>query len=229
MFEESLETAVAQEQIPPTDPVQQVPVESPADRNWKAMRERAEQAERRAQELERSIAQQQQPKQEEEDFNFGVDDDGLTEGKHLKKAYKSLKDDLKQTKKQLEQFNNMSAEMRLRSKFSDFDAVMTPENMKQLAIMKPAIARSIAANNDLYDQGETAYDAIRAFVKSESFESTDKRIEENKQKPRSVASIAPQTAETPLTKVADYDRRVLTEERKEQLRRQVAEARMHRT
>jgi hypothetical protein len=56
----------------------------------------------------------------------------------------------------------------------------------------------------------------------------DKRIEQNKNKPRSIANVAPQTGDTPLTKVGDYDRRILTEERKAEIRRQVEEAKRNR-
>ena len=40
--------------------------------------------------------------------------------------------------------------------------------------------------------------------------------------------MAPQTADTPLAKVGDYDRRILTEERKAEIRRQVEEAKRNR-
>lgn len=210
-----------------SDGRQEQQAEAPAQQNWRLMRERAEAAERKAQEYERLLQAQQQP-QEREDDDLDIADDALTEGKHLKRAYKALRNDYKQTKAQLEAFNAMSAEMRLRSKFSDFDSIVTTENMEKLARQKGSLARSIAANPDLYDKGETAYDAIKAWVATEKYEEQEKKLEENRNKPKAAASAAPQAADTPLTRIADYDRRILTEERKDQLRRQVEEAKRYR-
>lgn len=205
--------------------------EPTSNQAWKAMRQRAEAAERRAQELEQMAVQSASGAVEtdDDDFNLGIEDESLAEGKHVKKAYKSLKKELKETKKQLEHFNSMSAEMRLRSKFTDFDKVITEENMQRLAAQKPSLARSIAANPDLYDKGETAYDAIKSWIMTETFPETEKRIEENKQKPKSAGSSPAQAADTPLVRIEDYDRRVLTPERKQEIMRQVQQYKQFRT
>jgi hypothetical protein len=210
--------------------------ESQKETNFRLLRERAEQAERRALELERMIQanmSQNQPSQkmqvEEDDDDLGISDDTYIEGKHLKKYVKSLKQELKNTRKQFEEYNQKTtldqAEMRLKGQFTDFDSVVSRENLEKLASAKPALYRSIMATNDIYDRGYTAYEMIKASgLIGEPYTQTDKKLEENKSKPRSAANAGPQTAETPLVRVGDYDRRVLTEERKEQLRRQVEEA-----
>ncbi len=208
--------------------------ETAAQINWRQMRQEKEAAERRAQDYERKLQdiqrslQPQQQEQQEPDEDLGIDDDALSEGKHLKKIYKKLNNENKAFRAQLEQFNNYQAEMKLRAKFTDFDSVVTEDNIKKLMATKGSMARSIMANPDLYDKGETAYEAIKTWVTSEDYTAQEKKLEENKNKPKSSSSIAPQTAETPLAKIGDYDRRVLTEERKNQLRQQVEEAKRNR-
>jgi hypothetical protein len=229
------EQPVVQEQ--PT--VQQVREASKAE-NIRIMRERAEQAEKRALELERIIQtnmsqnQQGQKLQVEDDDDFGISDDDYIEGKHLKKYVRSLKQEVKNTKKQLEEWQQQSsitqAEVRLKSQFSDFDSVVSKENIEKLAEEKPVLYRTMLANKDIYDRGYTAYELIKnSGILAQDYSREDKRIEDNKIKPRSAANISPQSGETPLTRVGDYDRRILTEERKSQLRKQVEEARRNRS
>ena len=64
--------------------------------------------------------------------------------------------------------------------------------------------------------------------KDSQYSNQDKRLEENKAKPRAIGNASPQAGDTPLSKVGDYDRRILTEERKDQLRKQVEEAKRNR-
>ncbi len=208
--------------------------ETDREKNFRVLRERSEQAERRAAEMERQIQalQQAQKAAPQEDDEMHFDDEGYVEGKQLKKYVKTLKTEMKQMRQQLQesqqQTHQSSAEMRLKSRYSDFDSVVTPDNIQKLATLKPSLYRSLMSNTDLYDKGETAYDSIKAFVATERYEAEDRRLEENAKKPRSSAVAPSQSADSPLARVGDYDRRILTEERKEQLRQQVAQAKMYR-
>ena len=249
MFDE-LDTNTQQyEQTQPqeqeTQPVQQQnsTQESQKEANMRILRERAEAAERRALELERMVQMnmsqnnQQAPQKlqlTEEEDDFDLSDDTYIEGKHLKKYVKSLKQELKNTKKQFEEFHQQNslaqAEVKLKSQFSDFDSVVSAENLEKLKLQKPSLFRSIMSNPDIYDRGYTAYELIKnSGMVNESYQQVDKRLEENKAKPRSAANASPQTGETPLARVGDYDRRILSEERKEQLRRQVEEAKRYKS
>jgi hypothetical protein len=211
------------------------PQESKQSDNFRMLRDRADAAERRALELERVIKMnmsQNQPSakiQVEEEEDYGFKDDDYIEGKQLKKLIKSLKQENSTTKKQFEEFHQQNAlaqaEIKLKSQFADFDSIVSKENIEKLAASKPSLYRSIMANQDIYDRGYTAYEMIKGSgMLSENYAQQDKRLEENRAKPRSAANVAPQTGDTPLARVGDYDRRVLTEERKDQLRRQVEEA-----
>ena len=231
---------VVQEQ-PKEEPKEQAkPKESDKDLNNRILRERTEAAERRAQdierrnfELERILREQTQPVQKQQpvdDDDLPLDDDIYVDGKQFKKYVKGLKQELKETKKQFEQQQQQSslemAERTLRAQFSDFDSIVTEDNLKKLASQEPVLFRSIMANQNIADRGHSAYKMIKSSgILSDQYAAVDKKIEDNKSKPRSAANAGPQSAETPLTRVGDYDRRILTEERKQQLRRQVEEAR----
>jgi hypothetical protein len=222
-----------QEQAVQAKPAQQ---EGQKEANMRILRERAENAERRSAELERMVqmnmSQQQSNKiqiDDGDDDDFGVSDDTYIEGKHLKKYVKNLKQELKNTRKQFEEYNQQNAlnnaEMRLKTQFNDFDSVVTKENLEKLNQQKPALYRTILANADVYDKGYAAYEFIKnSGIVADQYQEIDRRVEENRSRPRSAANAAPQSGDTPLTRVGDYDRRILTEERKDLLRRQVEEA-----
>lgn len=244
---DELDTATQQytqsESEPSVNPTEQI-VEPPAqqdsqkEQNFRLLRERAEAAERKSQELERMIQMNMSQNQQstklqvvEDDDDIDIPDDTYIEGKHLKKYVKNLKKELKDTKREIreatERTATSQAEFRLKSEYSDFDKIVTKENLEKLQHLKPSLYRSLVANPDIYDRGCTAYDMIKyspLFDKQE-YQQIDQKMEDNRSKPRSAGSAAAgQTGDTPLARVGDYDRRVLTEERKSQLRRQVEEA-----
>jgi hypothetical protein len=224
----------AEQEQPVDKPQQTVAQDSQKEANMRILRERAEAAEQRSRELERmmqmNMSQQQTSKMQiEEDDDFDMSDDTYVEGKHLKKYVKNLRQELKNTKKQFEEYNQQSslnnAEMRLKNQFGDFDVIVTKENLEKLSAQKPSLYRTILANPDVYDKGYAAYEFIKnSGISNGQYQELDRKVEENRTKPRSAANAAPQSGDTPLARVGDYDRRILTDERKDQLRRQVEEA-----
>jgi hypothetical protein len=231
-----------QEQPQPEQKAEEPKREDTKEQNMRALRQQAEDerrarldTERKLQELEQFVRgqqpQQQQPVEEEVDFD--IKDEDFVEGKHVKKPMRKFQKELKETRKKLEEqsqyFASVTAETRLKSQFNDFDTIVTKENLERLAQTKPSLYRTMMSNPDLYDKGYTAYEMIRGSgINTTEYETEDNRINSNKTKPRSVSAAAPQAQEAPLARAADYDRRVLTEERKEQLRRQVEEAKRNR-
>ena len=124
-----------------------------------------------------------------------------------------------------------NAQVLLKSQFNDFDTVVSEENLKKLSDTQPVLYRTLLASSDIYDRGYSAYAMIKNsnIIKNNSqYSDQDKRLEENKAKPRAIGNASPQSGDTPLSKVGDYDRRILTEERKDQLRKQVEEAKRNR-
>ncbi len=200
----------------------------------RVLRERADAAERRNRELESMIQQNMNQQkankmQIDDSDDFDMSDDTYVEGKHLKKYVKTLKQELKNQRQQFEEFNQKNsvaqAEMRLKSQFNDFDSVVSRENLEKLSMKKPELYRSIISNPDLYDKGHAAYEMIKnSGILTNQYEDIDRRVEENKLKPRSASNAAPQSGDTPLSRAGDYDRRILTEERKAFLRKQSEEA-----
>jgi exonuclease VII large subunit len=200
----------------------------------RVLRERADAAERRNRELEsmiqQNMSQQKANKMQIDDSDdFDMSDDTYVEGKHLKKYVKTLKQELKNQRQQFEEFNQKNsvaqAEMRLKSQFNDFDSIVSRENLEKLSMKKPELYRSIISNPDLYDKGHAAYEMIKnSGILTNQYEDIDRRVEENKLKPRSASNAAPQSGDTPLSRAGDYDRRILTEERKAFLRKQSEEA-----
>jgi len=238
-YEQTTEQAPAEQPVQEQKSSEVAVAASDKEQNMRYLRERAEAAERRSQELERIMQMnmnQNQPatKLQIEEEEFDLSDDTYIEGKHLKKYVNNLKKELKETKKRQEDFMRQAtvsnAELRLKSQFADFDSVVSKENLEKLSIQKPSLFRSIMANPDIYDQGFTAYEMIKnSGISNNVYEAQDRKIEENKVKPRASAVAGPQAAETPLTRVGDYDRRILTDERKMQLLRQVEEAKRYRS
>jgi|SRR6185437_1875082 len=237
---EHLYPEASEQNVPNEQSNVQVAQDSQKEVNMRILRERAEAAERRAQDLERMVqmnmSQNQQSNKmqiQDEDDDFDLSDDTYIEGKHLKKYVKNLKQELRNTKKQFEEYNQQNAltqaEIRLKNQFNDFDSVVNAENIDKLKQQKPALFRTIMANADVYDKGYTAYELIKnSGIISDQYQEVDRKLEDNRSKPRSAANASPQSGDTPLTRVGDYDRRILSEDRKDQLRRQVEEAKRYR-
>jgi gas vesicle protein len=199
--------------------------ESSKEQNMRILRERAENAEAKIRQMEQYMTQQQQQKPVEDDL--GIDDDSYVEARYLKKIHKELKE----TKKQMEEMSNraiqQTAEIRLKSQYADFDAVVNEENIKEFAVKHPEEYSTLLSNPDLYAKGKTAYNMIKHFGLKDKYENVDKKMEENKSKPRSSASAPSQPADAPLTRVGDYDRRILSDERKKQLYEQVSKSKQY--
>lgn len=214
-----------QEQTSANQPQQ----ESQKEYNFRVMRDRAEAAERRAAEAERAAYEAKAAA----GIELDGDDESYVERKTIKKLSKAQQEESARTRKEIEELKQqvaVSAQLtQLYKDCPDVKEIVTQENLELLKKKKPALHRSISLNPDTYEAGVSAYDAIKDYILSESkFASQDKKIEENKSKPRASGSIAPQVSETPLTRIDDYERRTLTEERREQLRKQVAEAKKFR-
>jgi len=233
MNEELEQNAV--ETVEEQKPVQEQPKPEVLENNRK-LRERAEEAERRLQELERNMSELRSTNsrevEQEEDDDLDVKDDDFIEGKHLKKYIKTLKKELKETRKQVsdtqQQAMLTTAEVKLKSQFSDFDNVVNKDNIKNLAENNPVLYRTIMANPDIYDRGYAAYEILKNMKEKDTYNAIDKRIEENKSKPKTSSSMNSQTADTPLSRVDDFDRRILTPERRKEIMRQVAENKKYR-
>lgn len=235
-LEQTLQEAQPQQEIQEPEVKKAAPrQETEKEINLRILRERAEAAERRAYELEYAMKQAQaaqQPQQVVDEDDFAIDDDDVPVGRQIKKQFKSLKNQLKETQARLDSLNQRTsleqAEIKLNNKFKDFNSIVTQDNIRQLAETDPDAYRGIMANQDMYDRGYMAYQYLSRMTGDRNIYNVEKRLEENKTKPRAAANVTPQTGETPLSRVGDYDRRVLTEDDKDRIRRNLAQIRQYR-
>jgi hypothetical protein len=215
-----------EEIVQPTAPVETQPAQETNDRetNWKLARQRQHELERQNYELQQALAAKSAPV--EDDDNISIADDGLAEGKHIKKIEKRRARDTESLYKKIEQLENKLSEQALKNKHRDFDDIVTTENLQKLAEKKPALYRSIIANKDLADRGEVAHEAISTWIlKPNVFQVEERKIEENRVKPRSAATVAPAANNNPLTRYQEGGRISLSEDDKAAVRARAAKLR----
>lgn len=165
--------------------------ESDKDRNFRELRESKRQVESELRELREQMeriarAQNPQPKVEEEPE---LSDDDLVEGKHLKRYIQKLE-------QRLDQQAQASIPDKLKAKFSDFDQVVTPENVEKLKQAEPEMYATLIAGNDLYSKGVSAYKALRNFgiVKSDPYAADKEQVQKSHSRPMSAQAIKGQGA-----------------------------------
>lgn len=230
---QSIETPVENEQ----EELEQQPVEqevkpkqeTSSERNLRALREKAERIERERDEAMRRLKEIEAAKQgiQEED-DLGIDPDALVDGKQLKHIHKEMKR-MKQELQQYQQRNSeVVTETRLRAQYSDFDKVVTKENVEALKAAYPEIAHTLNSSGDLYNTASAAYTMIKKFgIYQEDNYVKDREIaQKNAAKPRPLSSVNPQQGDSPLSR-ANAFANGLTDELKEQLYREMMQARQN--
>lgn len=124
------------------------PQETDADRNWKQMRDKQRELERRIAFYEDELNKKREPEEEE-------DPNDLVDRKSLQKALSRLENQLQQ--QQLQAIPD-----RLRSKFNDFDQVVSEENVQKLKETEPELFASLSAGKDPYAVGVAAYKMLKS-------------------------------------------------------------------
>lgn len=213
--------------------------ETPQQSNFRMIRERAENAERRADEAMKyamSLQQQQQPKQQyqpepEDDYSdIGLDDDGLAEGKHLKKVLKEMRELKKEMHAYKSKSTTENVEVRLKSQYPDFDQVITNDNLQTLTSMNPELAEMISHTPDMYKRAKLAYDMVKQYgihksaPEAPKYEAEKAVAQKNAAKPRPLASVSPQQGDSPLSKANAFANGSLSEDMKAQYRREMIQA-----
>lgn len=204
------------EQSPPTPP-------DTADKiNWREVRARMEAIEKRNAELERERQALLSQKQVDDD-NIDIADDSLAEGRHIKKAIKRQEKRDTETRADIARLETIIAKQNLRLQYKDFDQIFNETNIKKLADEKPFLYNAINSTKDIYEQGASAYEAIKSYVmKKPEYSHEEKRIEENKLKPRSAATLSTAATQSPLANFDNEGRISLTEEQKKEIRKRTA-------
>ncbi len=173
--------------------------------NFAELRKAREAAERKAEKLEREremLMEQlynQSPKaskkQVEEEYDFNLADDDLSTGKDMRHVYAK-------TKALEQKLRNMQEEARIRAKYPDLDQVVTDENIYLLRTKEPEIAQSLNMAPDSWDKLAAVYTMIKktGIHKVHNYDSQKIQAATNVAKPKPLASISPQTADTPLSR-----------------------------
>lgn len=222
--------------IPPSSPAvptQQetdIPSATPSrsdleERNFVAMRKKIEEEERkriaaeaRARELEeKHRLYENKPVMKVEEEDDSIDDaDGYVYQKHLQKTSKKFKQEIGSTKQELEQLKRelqeLKAETEIKSR-TDFDDVVTDDNMKILARLYPDEYNAVYATNDMRARTRLAYNMLKNYgivqakpeiKRQETIYAAEKKIAENREKPVSSAGWA-QASPSSLTQYGKYD------------------------
>jgi hypothetical protein len=214
--------------------------ETPKERNMRILREAKESADRerqramqerdeaikRAEDLERRYKKSSQVQVDDESDDFNIGEDDLAEGKHLKKVYKEVKDLKKQVEYYKQNAQTQTIESRIRSEFPDFANVVTPDNITLLKHIKPRQAALLDQSTDLYETAATAYEMIKEYVipPEDKYVQQKQVAQRNAAKPKPVASLSPQSGDSPLSK-ANAFANGFTPELAAQLRKEMEEIR----
>src|SRR5258708_578383 len=160
----------------------------------------------------------------EEDYlaTLGIEADALAEGKHLKplmKELRSLKNELNQYKQQTQQ---ETMESRLKTRFPDFDKVVSQGNLEMLRSANPELAEAILSTPDQFKQATLAYQMVKQYgiYQEDNFVQDKVLAQRNAAKPKPLASVSPQQGESPMSK-ANAFANGLTSDLKAQLLREM--------
>ena len=149
-----------------------------------------------------------------------IDDDSYVEGRKHKEVVNQLQKQQEQFQKFREEQEAFQAEIKLRDKYSDFNQYVNEDNLKKLVDEDRELARTIYANQNIYDRGVAAYNIIKSRFASAKYKDIDEKIDANLKKPRSISSSSAQAGDSPLAQVSQYDRRTLSDEDKKRLNAQ---------
>jgi vacuolar-type H+-ATPase subunit I/STV1 len=203
-------------------PIPQPPQESDAQKSFRELRDQKLRLERERDEALRKLKEAEAKAASEE---IMVGDDDIVEGKHLTKTNKKIKQLEEELKNYQQQASMLSVESRIKSKYPDFDKVVTIDNIEKFKTKYPSLASTLDATPDLFTKADAAYELIQKFGINESdpYMEDKQKAQLNASKPRPTASLSPQQGGSPLEK-ANAFAGGLTDELKAQLHKEMMES-----
>ena len=210
---------------------------TPQEKNFRALRESKERAERERDEALRMMREIQsgsarnayeskvnEDTKPEESLSIAPDD--LVEGKHLSLYDKKIKNLERRIEDQYKTAKENAIENKLKSQYPDFDKVVNESTISSLRAAYPEIAATINSSSDLYNKAVSAYTLIKNLgVYKEDTYSADREIaHKNSSKPRPLSSVSPQQGDTPLSR-ANAFASGLTDDLRKSLLKEMADAR----
>lgn len=189
--------------------------------NWAESRREMQELKRRNQEFEQELQRLKQPAKpvEEDPLDRLADDDIITVSQVKKLVKKLARQESEDVARQRE---NATVDDRLMSKYSDYQEIVSRENIELLKQTEPELAQSLhAMSHDPYAQGVAAYKLIKRISGVQTPVSPDKKKAiVNSQKPLSVNAAPKASALSDAHKFEGG----LTKELKDQLYREMREA-----
>jgi len=165
---------------------------------------------RRLWEYERQQQQQAVQAKPQDNYKQPAPDD-LVEYKDVQRLLKERDEENKRYRAQAEA---ATTEARLRSKFTDFDSVVSPENISMLNSMEPELAESIGSNPNMYNKAIAAYKAIKRLAPKDTYTEEKDRVVRNVAKPRPSNAASPKGSDSPLSKANAFGRGLSDEQKK---------------
>jgi len=217
----------AQAEPEQTEEIQEERKETTQELNFKRLRESNEQLQRENEQnrqmmlalqqelLNRSSTTEKKPEPEPDPFE-GIDKSDWATYEAVEKlaAKIAAEQTQKALKEERERIRKEQAPQRIKSRFEDFEAVVTKENVEQLREIEPDIAEALSMIGDEEKKAVAAYKYIKAFVPNMAeAEASKKRIQENANQPKSLSSAV---GKSPLTKASAFEQG-LTPDLKKQL------------
>lgn len=200
--------------------------------NVKMLREKAQRLERERDELLKHVLASQQPqqkqqnhKQEEPEEDFGFGDDDLIEGKHLRDIVKRQRELEKELRQYKQQSSQDTVEVKLKSKYPDFDKVVSPDNLSALREANPELAEVILSTGDVFKQASLAYQMVKQYgIYQEPVYNPSKQAAiKNVVKPRPSGTLSPQKGASALSQATKFSG-PMTEEMRQQAYREMMDA-----
>lgn len=161
-----------------------------------------------------------------DDEDFSLDPDAIAEGKHISRVNNKIKKLEEQIKSYQQQSHESVTEAKLKSKYADFDKVVSQDNVEALRKSHPEIWATINSTSDLYNKAVSAYTLIKELRLSpdDSYDADKIAVQKNVSKPRPLTSVSPQQGDSPLSR-ANAFAGGLTDDLKDQLRKEMELAR----
>lgn len=204
------------------------PQESAQAKNFRELREKADRAARERDDLAQQIKELKSQLSSKDEFNLSPDD--LVEGKHLAQIMKEQKELKEQLRQYSQQRYLAEAEMRLKSKYADFESVVNEKNISAFKEINPKRAEAIkhVASLDPEEALTLAYSAIKESGLYEEPKRHDQDIlkaQQNSAKPRPLNTVAAQHTDSPISRMNAFAQGELTPEMQKQHYKEMQEAR----
>lgn len=200
----------------PEQPQQEAASPKPSEDspNFKRLREEKARLEREKEELLRMMAQINNPRpaQAPEEPAPSYNPDDLVEWKVVNKEINKIRNEFNQYK---QQSHETMVEAQLRSRYQDFEKVVSKENLDALKDQEPELYNTIYSSSDLYSKAASAYKMIKQMgIYKDDYTADKQRAHHNATKPKPAAVVQPSVGSTALGEAASHSLKLTPELKK---------------